>query len=588
MVLLTICLLSRQTVLSEDVAPPPQPASLVHDEMCTVYLGNLARRDNGVPPLRWNVQMTDAARWFSWDSVENRPGGYCDHDDTLGRTPWERVPAFGYKGFVGAENCFCGYVTPEYAITGWMNSTGHRNNLLNPNYREVGLGYYRRNSDGRGYVTQDFGLDTIYAPLVIEYEALTTTSPNVNLYIYDRQRTGEFAGLGPATEMLLANDACFTGASWEPYVAETTWDLEPGTGWRTVYVKTRDAVGRTTVSSDTIYLGSSVPVDELGFRMASSTTDQVTAYRLDSGSLPYVQLSQNWFVDDTHDTFDILWGNGERVVDSAALGGTAFRLRPGAGDSFAWVWTTEFFKDISFVAYLRLKVNDNSSSDEVARISVKGGGTEYGPLGLNGTDFASANVYQEFPIPFTFHTNPDDAFLFFNFSRNGPADVYVDGVTIFTDPQPVQSPFTWAVPGGNYRGGGVWLRYTDAASTFSPIEEADLTPEHLSVSPDSMLFLAECGGPPPPPLTLVVRKEGCEPFTWSVADNAAWLHAQPVGESVQVSIDTAGLITDTYYATITFEAEAGVLGSPAQVPVTLSVVDHVYQIYLPLVSHDHQ
>ena len=42
-------------------------------------------------------------------------------------------------------------------------------------------------------------------------------------------------------------------------------------------------------------------------------------------------LSQNWFADDTFDTFTLWWGNGERVNDSTALGGTAFRLRPGGG-----------------------------------------------------------------------------------------------------------------------------------------------------------------------------------------------------------------------------------------------------------------
>ena len=72
-ILLTSCLLSGRPALTQGASPPPQPASLVYDEMRTVYLGNLARRDNGVPPLRWNAQMTDAARWFSWDSVENRP-----------------------------------------------------------------------------------------------------------------------------------------------------------------------------------------------------------------------------------------------------------------------------------------------------------------------------------------------------------------------------------------------------------------------------------------------------------------------------------------------------------------------------------
>ncbi len=574
--------LAQPPASAQGSGPPEQPASLIYDEMRTVYLGNLARRDNGVPPLRWNAQMTEAARWFSWDSVENRPGGYCGHDDTLGRSPWERVPTFGYKGFVGAENCFCGYVTPEYAIQGWMNSGGHRDNLLNPSFREVGLGYYRRDSDGRGYVTQDFGCDSVYPPVVIEDEAVSTASCTVNLYIYGGEGSGGFAGLGPTTEMMVSNDACFTDASWEPYSTEKTWSLEPGVGWRNVYVRSKDAVGRTAVVSDAIYLGSDVPLDELGLHLASTTTDRVTLYGLDGGSLPYVQFSQNWFADDTHDTFTLWWGNGERVNDSAALGNTAFRLRPGDGESFAWVWTTDFFEETPFVAYFRLKVDDNTSTDEVARVSVKGGGTEYGPLSLSGIDFTASNVYQEFPLAFTYHDNPDDDFLMFNVWRSGQADIYVDGIYIFTAPQSIQSPLTWTVPGGNYRGGGIWLRYTDGGGNFSPVEEADFDVERISTRPASLIFLTEYGGSSTRPRALAVDRAGCSPFTWSVTDDADWLQTQRVGETVEASVDVTGLVTATYHAAITIEAEEGVLGSPVQIPVTLVVADEIYHAYMPL------
>jgi uncharacterized protein YkwD len=583
LLLLLVCLSMGQPALSQSAGPPPQPASLVYDEMRTVYLGNLARRANGVPPLRWSVEMTNAARWFSWDSVENRPVGFCGHDDTLGRAPWDRMADFGYEGFGGAENCFCGYVTPEQAIDGWMNSPGHRDNLLNPTWQEVGLGYYRRESDGRGYVTQDFGVDSIYPPLVVENEALATASPSVNIYLYSREGTGGFAGTGPAVEMMLANDQCFSGASWEPYAAESSWTLEQGAGWRTVYAKTRDILGRTTVVSDTIYLGQSVPLDELGLHLAAGNQKQVTVYDLDGGGLPYFQLSQNWFADDTDGTFNLWWGNGEAVNDPDALGGTAFRLRPGDGESFAWVWSTDFFKDVPLVAYFRLKADDNTSGGEVARISVKGGGIEYGPVSLKGTDFDAANAYQEFPLAFTFHTNPDDGFLFFNFWRSGPADLFVDGVYIFTAPEPVQSPYTWVVPGGHYRGGGIWLRYTDGAGTFSPVEEARLFQRRLSVSPTSLSFLAESGGPPPAGRTLVVELGGCGSLSWSASGDAAWLGVQPGGDTIQVDVDTAGLPPGTYEALITVEAEAGVLGSPVQIPVTLRLVEELERVVLPLV-----
>jgi hypothetical protein len=92
----------------------------------------------------------------------------------------------------------------------------------------------------------------------------------------------------------------------------------------------------------------------------------------------------------------------------------------------------------------------NTSTEEVARFSISGGGTTYGPLSIRGTDFDAPDAYQEFPLDFTFHET-EDAFLIFNFWRSGSADVYVDGVTLYTHPLPVSSPLTWTVPDGNYQ-----------------------------------------------------------------------------------------------------------------------------------------
>src|SRR5690606_33275627 len=113
----------------------------IYEEAQTVYVGNLARQANGVPPLRWNSQLSQAARWLAWDSVENRPEPYCGHQDTNGEWPIDRAIIFGYLGWAGAENAFCGWVTPQEAIDGWLDSPGHRANLLDPNSREVGLGF---------------------------------------------------------------------------------------------------------------------------------------------------------------------------------------------------------------------------------------------------------------------------------------------------------------------------------------------------------------------------------------------------------------------------------------------------------------
>ncbi len=452
--------------------PNNQSQMRLYDEARTVYLGNLARRDNGVPPLRWNRELTHAARWFSWDSTQNRPAGFCGHQDSLGGWPGDRARAFGYLGSAGAENAFCGYVSPEYAINGWMNSPGHRENLLSPGHREIGLGYYRRDGDGRGYVSQKFGADPVYAPVIIEHEALLTSNRRVNLHIYDRQEHGGFAGQGNAVEMMISNDPYFQNATWEPYQPEKTWELEPGQGWREVYVKTRDIFNRTMTASDIIYLGDDFPLDEFGPAQMATTQPQVTLYNLNANTYPLVQLSLGWLATNTYPTFGHLWGNGERVSDPQATGKTAYRLYPGNGESFAWVWDTSFIKDTPMTAYFRLKVNNNTSNSEVARISISAGGTQYGPIILTGTDFSKANEYQEIPLNFTFHTNSDDVFLIFQIWRSGNTDVYFDSVSIFSAPQPIVSPLIWTVPGNNYRGQGVLGRYTNG-SQFSDIFDVD-------------------------------------------------------------------------------------------------------------------
>lgn len=579
---LLACLAPGVTAAPGSFDPTVQTPALFYDEARAVYLGNLARRQNGVPPLRWNLQLTHAARWFSWDSTENRPVGFCDHQDTQGNWPIYRVAAYGYKGAGGAENAFCGYVSPADAINGWMSSSGHRGNLLDPNSREVGLGYYRRDSDDRGYVTQDFGHDPVYPPLVIENEAPFTSQTQVELYIYDAESSGGFAGRGPSDEMQVSNEPCFLNSTWEPYAAEKNWSLAAGAeGWRWVYVRSRDRFNRTSTVSDAIYLGSSFSPASLAPTQLSSTQTSVTLYNLDAGDLPFMQFSAGWLADDTFSTFSLLWGNGASTADPTAWGGSAYRMYPGGGEGSAWVWDSTFpIKNTPLVAYFRLKVNANTSNAEVARITVKGGGVEYGPVSLKGTDFLAANQYQEFAIPFVFNTLDD--FLIFQVWQSGSADVYVDAVSIFSEPQAYTSPVTWAVPGGNYRGQGIWVRYTDGAGQFSTISDA-LTVSQLEVSPTGLAFLAQRGGALPAPRIVAVATP-CGSSSWEASDDAPWLQLQVEGNAIRVLADPAGLGVGTYSATITVGSAAPGGLPPVLIPVRLVVVEHLYPNYVPQVG----
>ena len=72
-------------------------------------------------------------------------------------------------------------------------------------------------------------------------------------------------------------------------------------------------------------------------------------------------------------------------------------------------------------------------------------------------------------------------------------------------------------------------------------------------------------------------------FQWSVDDDAVWLQAHSLGETVLVNVDASALISGVYQAAVTVMAEAGVLGSPVQAPVMLLVSERVYPVYLPFV-----
>lgn len=574
---LTVGLAQAQTVPD----PAAQSPALFYNEAQAVYLGNLARRQNGVPPLRWNGQLTEAARWYSWDSTENRPAGFCGHQDTQGNWPSDRVLAFGYLGFGGAENAYCGYLAPDAAINGWMASPGHRANLLDANSREVGLGYYLRASDGRGYVTQDFGSDPAYPPLVIENEAPATSTGQVGLYIYNAQTGGGFRGRTAAVAMQVSNDACFTGAAWEPYTPEKTWQLAPGgDGWRTVYVRTRDAANRSNSVADSIYRGANLPLNEISSAQLSTRQAQVTLYGLPSGGLSKMQFSQGWLADDSFGTFQLWWGNGGAVPDVAAWGGTAFKLTPGNSESFAWVYDTTFIKDVPFVAYFRLKVSDATSNGEVARISVKGGGTEYGPRMLKGSDFQAANVYQEFSIPFIFNSNPNDAFLTFQFWRSGSADVSVDAVSIFTAPQPYAVTAVWAPPDGNYRGQGVWVRTTDSTGHFSAFSEAPTVQPTLSAQPAVLSFLVKRNGSPPAEKAIGVGSR-CAAVTWQASEPTGRLQTRVAGSTLWVSVNPAGLSPGRTVVNLTLTALEPPGVAPLTIPVTVWGADQLYGVYLP-------
>ncbi len=134
-----------------------------------IDLINAERHANGCNvDLQLSSQLTDAAYGHSQDMAVNN---YFSHTGSDGSTMADRVQATGYSYSWLAENIAAGYSTPEDVVAGWMNSAGHRKNILNCNLKETGVGYYYESNDQanvrsdsgqmsgpyRYYWTEDFG-----------------------------------------------------------------------------------------------------------------------------------------------------------------------------------------------------------------------------------------------------------------------------------------------------------------------------------------------------------------------------------------------------------------------------------------------
>lgn len=143
-------------------------------EWQVVNLVNQHRVAAGCPALNVDVKLNSAARGHSLD-MANR--GYFDHNTPDGRTPWQRMSAAGYPGGGSAENIAAGQTTAAQVVQAWMDSPGHRANILNCALRAVGTGIAIGGPYGV-YWTQDFG--TVVTALV---NPPTTVTPPMRHYV---------------------------------------------------------------------------------------------------------------------------------------------------------------------------------------------------------------------------------------------------------------------------------------------------------------------------------------------------------------------------------------------------------------------
>lgn len=142
-------------------APSSDADIIVADQSVPSYatellrLTNQERQRQGLAPLRLSPNLTQAAQRHAEDMVRS---GNFSHTGSDGSQPSDRAIAAGYQFRYVGENIAAGHRSPASTIRQWMQSSGHRANILKPEYTEVGFGYVSDSSTPyRYYWVQVFG-----------------------------------------------------------------------------------------------------------------------------------------------------------------------------------------------------------------------------------------------------------------------------------------------------------------------------------------------------------------------------------------------------------------------------------------------
>ncbi|MDG4829527.1 CAP domain-containing protein [Solwaraspora sp. WMMD1047] len=136
---------------SRAAAPAAAPTADTREGQ-VIELVNRERTANGCGTVQSNNQLATASRLHSEDQAETEN---MSHTGSDGSSPWDRAERAGYRRAIG-ENVAAGYRTPAAVMEGWMNSPGHRANILNCDAKAIGVGIAAA-ADGTLYWTQMFG-----------------------------------------------------------------------------------------------------------------------------------------------------------------------------------------------------------------------------------------------------------------------------------------------------------------------------------------------------------------------------------------------------------------------------------------------
>ena len=117
---------------------PSIDLSVLAFEQEVIRLVNEIRAENGLNSLEYDWELSRVARYKSQDMKDNR---YFSHTSPVYGTPYQMIKNFGISFKSAGENIAMGYSTPQAVVNAWMNSSGHRANILNTSYTKIGVGY---------------------------------------------------------------------------------------------------------------------------------------------------------------------------------------------------------------------------------------------------------------------------------------------------------------------------------------------------------------------------------------------------------------------------------------------------------------
>ncbi|MGH2542063.1 MAG: CAP domain-containing protein, partial [Ardenticatenaceae bacterium] len=211
-----------------------------------------ARRANGVGLLAWNEALAEAAQRHAEEIASREEPSHLGSD---GSTPQERAARVGYGAYPDgvrvSENWSTGSAMEAMAF--FLEDQVHRDNLLSPVWREVGVGRAEQPGGQELWVVL-FGAQPGVLPVFINQDAARTTDSLVTV-----QLSAEEAGYSEElftdpVEVRVAEAEQLAEAPWQPWQPEVTVELSSGGGEKSVVVEYRDAQGHTVQASDSIFL----------------------------------------------------------------------------------------------------------------------------------------------------------------------------------------------------------------------------------------------------------------------------------------------------------------------------------------------